>query len=429
VKIAYLINQYPQASQSFIRREINALESLGVHVDRFTLRTWDQEVVDPGDKEEKAKTRVVLAVGALGLLRATLASLFTNPSAFLQTLRLAWKMGKRGDRGRLYHLIYLGEACVLVRWLRECGSEHLHAHFGTNSTTVAMLARTLGGPPYSFTCHGPEEFDRPGALKLGEKVARAKFVVAVSEYGRSQLFRWADYPHWHKIHVVHCGVDASFLTDEAPPLPDNVHQLVCVGRLAEQKGQLILIQAAARLRAGNIPFRLVLVGDGPMRKEIELLIQRNKLESHVSITGWMSNREVREQILASRAMILPSFAEGLPVVIMETLALQRPVVSTYVAGIPELVEAGNCGYLVPAGSVNDLAHVLRQVLNESPENLRKMGFEGRGRVRERHDAGTEATKLLNLFRAIAEEQNSALDVPDDYVSQLSRSESGVGPTG
>ena len=408
MKIAYLINQYPQASQSFIRREINALESLGFQVDRFTLRTWDQEVVDPGDKSEKQNARVVLGVGALGLLKALLATFARRPKRFAKAFRLAWKMGKKGERGNLYQVIYLAEACVLLGWLRESGAEHLHAHFGTNSTTVAMLVRELGGPTYSFTCHGPEEFDRPLALKLGEKISRAQFVVAVSEFGRSQLFRWCEHTHWHKIHVVHCGVDASFLSSDAPELTDT-SRLVCVGRLCEQKGQLLLVEAAAALKRDKIPFELVLVGDGPMRKGVESVIGRHGLSDHVRITGWMTNQQVREQILASRAMILPSFAEGLPVVVMEALALKRPVISTYVAGIPELVEPAITGYLVPAGSVSHLANVMKQVLAENIDHLAEMGRQGAQRVAQRHDACHEAKLLATLFRAIAKPTTTELN--------------------
>jgi colanic acid/amylovoran biosynthesis glycosyltransferase len=418
VKIAYLVNQYPQASQSFIRREINALEKLGVEVERYTLRTWDQELVDAGDKAEKEKAKVVLGVGAFGLLRATLSIFFTRPGRFCKTLALTWKMGKKGDRGRLYQLIYLAEACVLLRWLSQSGAIHVHAHFGTNSTGVAMLVRELGGPTYSFTCHGPEEFDRPLALKLGEKIARAEFVVAVSDYGRSQLYRWCEHIHWHKIHVVHCGVDASFLSDGWAELSDT-SRLVCVGRLCEQKGQLLLVQAAAILKQESVPFKLVLVGDGPMRKEVESVIGRCGLSDQVSITGWMTNQQVQEQILESRAMILPSFAEGLPVVVMEALALKRPVLSTYVAGIPELVEPGICGYLVPAGSVERLADGMKQVLTDPISRLREMGKAGARQVALRHDARFESAKLLDLFRAIAGSPDATSNVACELIQPSS----------
>jgi glycosyltransferase involved in cell wall biosynthesis len=398
VKIAYLINQYPQASQSFIRREIAALEKLGVTVERFTVRRWDQKLVDPGDIAEQQLTRVVLDAGAPGLLIALLRALFTRPAAFFRAARLTMRCARRADRGLLLHLIYLAEACVLVKWFAESAIEHVHAHFGTNSTTVAMLCRALRGPAYSFTCHGPEEFDKPEFLKLGEKIERAAFVVAVSEFGRSQLYRWCGHAHWSKIQVVHCGVDAGFLHEPYTPIGAS-KKLVCVGRLAEQKGQLLLVQAAALLAKEGEDFELVLVGDGAMRGEIEKLIDTHKLQGKVRIAGWMSNDQVRQQLLESRAMVLPSFAEGLPVVCMEALALQRPVISTFVAGIPELVEPGVCGWLVPAGAIEPLADAMRAALRADDEKLRLMGEVGAQRVAAQHDAAIEAAKLSDLFRA------------------------------
>lgn len=393
--IAYLINQYPQASQSFIRREIAGLEARGVRVERFTVRRWDTALVDPGDQAERERTRCVLEAGKLRLLLAPLKQFFSHPVRFAEALAAALKLGRRSDRGPLYNLIYLAEACVLLPWLKACGAEHVHAHFGTNSTTVALLCRLLGGPTYSFTAHGPEEFDRPQALKLREKIAGAKFVVAVSEFGRSQLYRWCDHEHWKKIHVVRCGVDESFLS--AATKTDAPARLVCVGRLAEQKGQLLLVEAAAQLASRGVLFELVLVGDGAMRKEIESLIARHHLEKSVRIAGWMSNDEVRQEILASRAMILPSFAEGLPVVIMEALALGRPVISTYVAGIPELVADGVCGYLVPAGAVGALADAMARILSLDAAELQAMGDAGAQRVAARHNAAAEAGRLAELF--------------------------------
>ena len=120
-------------------------------------------------------------------------------------------MGWRADRPLPYHLIYLAEACLIRRWLVETGVSHVHAHFGTNSAEVAMLVQTLGGPPFSFTAHGPEEFDKAPLIGLAEKIRRAAFVVAVSSFGRSQLFRLVEHEHWDKIHVVHCGLEPSFL--------------------------------------------------------------------------------------------------------------------------------------------------------------------------------------------------------------------------
>ncbi|WP_165223386.1 glycosyltransferase [Aquisphaera insulae] len=387
-------------SQSFIRRELAEVEARGIDVLRHTLRRWDDTIVDPLDQAESRKTRVVLDAGALGMLRAMLASAISRPRAFWSTLALAVRLGRRAGsagRGIIRHLIYFAEACSLVDSFREAGIDHVHAHFGTNSTTVAALCRGLGGPPYSFTVHGPEEFDAPLGLGLDEKVRRAKFVAAISEYGRSQVRRWVSYDQWPKIRIVRCGLDPMFLETDPGPIPD-ARRIVCVGRLVEQKGHLTLIEAAARLHAEGVEFELILVGDGPLRGEIERLIAANRMEGRVRLTGWQSTATIRDLIRDCRATVLSSFAEGLPVVIMESLALRRPVISTYVAGIPELVEPGVTGWLVPASSAEALAEALREALDAPVEELERMGAAGAARVAQRHRASTEAGKLVALFR-------------------------------
>lgn len=399
-RVAYLVNQYPQPSQSFIRREIRGLERLGYDVERFTVRRWSGKLVDAGDCDEAARTTAVLALGPFRLLAAALTTAILRPILFARTLALAVTLGRRSDRGLLLHIVYFVEACALLGLLQRRGVEHLHAHFGTNSTTTALFCRALGGPPYSFTVHGPEEFDKPEFLHLGEKIARAAFVVAVSEFGRSQLFRTCDYRHWAKIHVVHCGVDESFHDVEAT-VPPTEPRLVCVARLHEQKGLPILIDAAARLADLGTTFRLTIVGDGPLRAAIEERITSLRLNGLVELAGWKSNAEVRRLIQQSRAMILPSFAEGLPVVIMEALALHRPVVSTFVAGIPELVDAG-CGRLVPAGAVEPLVEAMREMLEATTEELTELGAEGARRVRADHCAAIESAKLAERIEQAVE---------------------------
>lgn len=400
MRIAYFINQYPKVSHSFIRREILALERNGFEVQRIALRGWDGELVDDEDLRERGRTRYVLQEGLRGLLLPVLQTLREQPRCFLSALLLALRMGLRADRAWPYHLVYLAEACRLLPWLREFGATHVHAHFGTNSAEVVMLAEALGGPAYSFTVHGPEEFDKPQFIHLGEKVRRAAFVVAISSYGRSQLFRWVEQAHWAKVKVVHCGLERAF-HDVPPVAMPTAPRLVCVGRLCEQKGQLLLMQAAGLLAEQGHEFEIVLAGDGEMRAEIEALIERYGLQARVRITGWISSEQVRAEILAARALVLPSFAEGLPVVIMEAMALRRPVLTTYVAGIPELVCHGENGWLFPAGSVEALAVALADCLAQSAETLTHMGEAAYQRVLERHDIDTEAAKLAALFEAQA----------------------------
>ena len=397
MRIAYLINQYPKTSHAFIRREIAALESRGIIVDRISIRRVKETLVDPEDRAEQSRTTTLLDRGLLKLALATLAVFIASPIKALRCLLGTYRLSRHSDRGLLRHLVYVVEACLLKRLTAASKTSHIHAHFGTNSAAVAMLCRLLNGPSYSFTVHGPEEFDRPDALHLGDKIHLASFVVAVSEFGRSQLMRWCKTSDWPKIHVIRCGVDRSYL---AVPLerPATAPRFVCVGRLCEQKGQVLLVQAAHLLAEDGINFELVLAGDGPLRAEIERSIDDRGLSGRVRITGWLSGDQVKNEIQHARALVLPSFAEGLPVVIMEALALGRPVLSTYVAGIPELVIPGENGLLVPAGNVQMLARAMKTILQISPTDLVAMGIRGRQRVVEFHDCLKEAEKLARLFR-------------------------------
>jgi glycosyltransferase involved in cell wall biosynthesis len=399
MRVAYLINQYPKVSHTFIRREIAALERLGVEVLRFAVRGWDASVADPEDAAERTRTRYLLYGGMWPLVRAVATLAMVSPGRLAAALWLALRMGHRADRPWPYHLVYWAEACRLQCELsRAGGAAQVHAHFGTNAAEVAMLAHVLGGPPYSFTVHGPEEFDKPEFLGLREKIRRASAVIAISSFGRSQLWRWADAADWPKVQVVHCGLEAGFFGAAAIPVP-ACRRVVCVGRLCEQKGQLLLVEAAARLQASGEDFELVLAGDGDMRPRIEEAIARHGLQHRVRITGWISSDKVRNELAASRALVLPSFAEGLPVVIMEAMAIGRPVLSTYVAGIPELVRDGVEGWLFEAGSVEALAEAMRACLDAPEDLLQRLGAAARSRVLARHHVDAEAARLLALWRA------------------------------
>ena len=402
MRIAYLVNRYPTVSHSFIRREILALERRGVEVMRIALREWHPELLDADNQPERERTRYVLREGAPALLIALMRMLLTRPVRMLQALGLALRMGYRGDRPLPVHLVYLAEACQIEPWLRAAGVQHLHAHFGTNSAEVAMLVHALGGPRWSFTIHGPKEYDNVQLIGLAEKIRRCAFVVAISSYGRSQLYRLVETPALAEGKGGALRARAGTISRRPCALPLRRRRLVCVGRLCEQKGQLLLVEAAHRLAARGIPFELVLAGDGELRSEIEALIGRYKLQDRVRITGWISGNEVREQIQAARALVLPSFAEGLPVVIMEAMALQRPVISTFVAGIPELVQPGEHGWLVPAGDIEALADAMRACLEAPAETMVRMGEAAHKRVVERHSVDPQAFELNKLFQAAIE---------------------------
>jgi colanic acid/amylovoran biosynthesis glycosyltransferase len=394
VAIVYVVNQYPAVTHTFIKREIQALESLGFPVIRVAMRAG-AHLVDPDDLAEHAKTTHILQRPWHLAITVAMAAL-RRPARFLKATAMAIKLMRRSDRPAWTHLVYLAEACGVAAVLARTGALHMHAHFGSNPAEIVLLASIMSGVPYSFTVHGYDEYDKPEFMGLKEKIAGATFVASVSHYGKAQLLRWCTSEDRKKIQLVHCGIDAGFKAD-ATPVEDGTRRFVCVARFCREKAQDVLLRAVAMVHKQGLKFELVLVGDGETRPEIEALIAELNLSDTVRLTGWLSSAGVRAEILQSRALVVPSFAENLPVVIMEAMALQRPVIATYIAGIPELVRPGENGWLVPASDVAALAAAMTACLNTPDPAIREMGINGHARVADRHDALREATKLAALF--------------------------------
>ena len=345
---------------------------------------------------EKGKTQIVLANGPMTLAAATLGRVLRHPKRFWQALSLSLRHGRRSDVGVFRHLIYLAEACFAARICERDGIQHIHAHFGTNAATVAMLTAKLSAMGYSFTVHGPEEFDKPQALSLGSKIENSDFVVGISQFGRSQLSRWVDPTNWNKIKVVHCGIEPSRFSDPKP-MKDGPLRLVSIGRFAEQKGHVTLIEGFAHALSHHSDMHLVLVGDGDMRPDILGTIQRLGISNHVTLTGWLDEAAIQSELALAHAMVLPSFAEGLPMVIMEAMAAARPVIATYIAGTPELVRDRQDGWLAPAGDVKALADCILECAGSDRAQLQQMGLNARDRVLARHDIDVLANQLSELF--------------------------------
>ncbi|MEH3159094.1 MAG: glycosyltransferase [Sphingomonas taxi] len=394
MRIAYLCNRYPAVSHSFVRREIAGVEAAGHQVDRYTVRA-PANLIDEADRAEAQRTTAILSAGAIGLGTALLGALVRSPRRFLGAARLAVRSAGWSPKALVRHAAYLGEAAWLVRRFRATPVDHLHAHFGTNPAMVARLARRLGGPPYSFTIHGPDEFDQPDALDLHGKVAEARAVMVISSFCRSQVMRWSDPADWGKLAVVRCGVDAGFLAAPALPAP-SAPRFAAVARLNAQKGLPLLVEAAALLRARGRDFRIDIAGDGELRAALTRRIAEAGLAEQVRLIGPVDGAGVRRLLQEARAFVLPSFAEGLPVVIMEALALERPVIASAIAGTPELVDA-RCGWLVPAGSVEALASAMEAAIDAPDATIAAMGQEGRRRVAALHDADTNARALIEAI--------------------------------
>lgn len=398
MRLAYLCNLYPAVSHSFVRREIEAVENAGHKVHRFSLRPARPDLKDEADLREASLTEAVLRQKLASLLLATLVLSVSRPGPTLAAIGAARRLSAPGIRSKFRHLAYWLEAAWLVRRMAQLKIQHLHAHFGTNPAAVAAIARAWGGPSFSFTAHGPDEFDAPITLSLAAKIEASSFVAAISSYGRSQLMRWSSPEHWTKIRVIRCGLGSDFLEQPVDPPQAKSTEFVCVARLSAQKGLPLLIAACDQLRRTGEQFSLTIIGEGEMRAALEQDIRMRKLEDVVSLVGVKTSAEIRAQLVRARAFVLPSFAEGLPVVIMEALALCRPVITTAVAGIPELID-GTCGWLVPAGSEEPLVEAMTAALRSSPEELTAMGMVGRERVQRMHNADRNAGAMAAAIAA------------------------------
>jgi len=401
MKILYLINQYPKVSHTFIRREIMSLEESDIEVVRVAMRSDDPNDMSEIDYAEYKKTHYVLQQPKFELFKHVFSAISENPKGFFKALKVLFKMHSASKQSFLIHLIYLVESCNVAKVCKESEVDHIHAHFGTNPAEVAMYTSIISGVPYSFTVHGPEEFDKPLTLNLNQKIKYASKVVAITNYCKSQLFRWADYEDWQKIGIVHCGLEDSFFDEQTLNLKkdSDEYRFLCIGRLCEQKGQLLLLEAFSRFIKRGFKAHLTLAGDGEMRSEIESFVKQHSLESNTTITGWVDSIQIKKLLGTSDAMLLPSFAEGLPVAIMEAMATGVPVISTAIAGIPELLKEKATGFLVCPGSVQSLEDALisfTELTQYELYEIRKSAFEA---VRKEHNVTTEAKKLADLVGA------------------------------
>ena len=393
MKIAYLLNSYPMTSTTFIRREIEALVADGVAVERFAARQWGEKLVDPMDIAEQRRTHYLLAGNLPNLIGAFFRELLTNPVGLARALAGALRLWRNAGAGLGRHAAYLLQGVYFKQQAGRVGVAHVHTHFATNATSIALLSHMLGGPAYSFTVHGPDEFENTDRLSFDLKMRHAKFIAAISSFARVQLVRASNFGHWPKIEIVHCGLALPDFT----PTPNPASQvLVNIARFNSQKGLLLIPAAVAAVKNEFPGLKVVLIGDGEERAGLEAEIARCGVGDQIELRGWQPNIEVRRALVESRALLLPSFAEGLPVVIMEAFALGRPVVSTYIAGIPELVD-DSCGWLAPAGDVEALARAIREVLSAEPRRLADMGDEARRRAVARHDIAESARRLKALF--------------------------------
>ncbi|MEO0770770.1 MAG: glycosyltransferase, partial [Cyanobacteria bacterium J06649_4] len=354
MRIAYLTGTYPRATDTFIQREVAGLRSHGTDVQTFAVRRPENKhIVGPEQASEREKTFYILsAANPIGLLKAHSSLLLKSPKRYLKAISLALKTRQPDFKGLLYQLFYFAEAGILAHQIRQQKISHLHNHFGNTSCSVAMLASALGDFSYSFTLHGPAIFFEPKRWRIDEKIKRASFVSCISNYCRSQAMVFAPYDTWDRFHIIHCGVTPSQFS-QVQQIGEGT-RLLFVGRLAAVKGLPMLLESVQRIKQTIPNIKLTVVGDGPDRQMLEAQTADWGLSEQVEFVGYQSQAAVREYLQQTDVFVLPSFAEGVPVVLMEAMMSGVPVVATQIAGVSELVTDGESGFLVPPSNVEIL---------------------------------------------------------------------------
>jgi glycosyltransferase involved in cell wall biosynthesis len=401
MRLGVICSRYPAVSHTFIQREVRALRARGVDVATFAVRRASRaDALSAADREELATTHSILPAGP-ELPCAHLRALLRHPGAWAGTLLRALRLTPGTPRGTLWQGFYFAEAVSLWNELSRRGIRHVHAHFADVASDVALLATDLGnrvdggGWSWSLTIHGPGQLHGERESRIAAKVADAAFVACVSDHLRSQLMLVADPAHWDSLHLVRTGVDpASFRPNRNG---DASKRLLTVARLVPGKGLDVLIDALARLKRRGVAVEAEIVGDGPDRERLAARVQKLGLDGHVRLLGPASQERVREHYAGATLFCLPSFSEGVPVVLMEAMAMELPVVATRITGIPELVDEGASGFLVPPGRPDLLADSLERALRAAPAERQAMGAAGRARVEAEFDQAQSAERLLELL--------------------------------
>jgi colanic acid/amylovoran biosynthesis glycosyltransferase len=398
--IAYVVSRYPAISHTFVLREVLALRAQGVRVHTFSVRAARRaELLTPADQHEASQTINLQPINVPLLIATHARAFFTRPIRYLKTVAGAIRTARPGIRGRIWGVFYFLEAILLFEHCRRLKIRHLHAHFANVSADLARLAKQFGGTgwTWSFTMHGPTEFYDEEKFNLARKVNDADAVMCISDFCRSQLMMLCPPNAWEKLQVVHCGIDPAIFAPTARAVSvDAPVRVLCVGRLVPEKGQSVLLQALAALRAKGRSLHLTLIGGGPEEASIKQMVDQLGLRDFVTLAGPQSADAVRDAYRAADIFCLASFAEGVPVVLMEAMASGLPVVATKIMGIPELVDAG--GILVAPGRVDELAAALERLALD-PALRERMGEAGRSKVETSFNSVTEAHKLRLIFAA------------------------------
>ena len=400
MRIAYLVSQYPAASHTFIRREIAALRQRGLDIHTFSVRCpLPEEITSPVDYQEFEHTWYVFPISPIAVLRSHLVAFIQAPIRYWQTLVLACHHRVPGIRALLYAVFYFAEAIFLTQELKRRHIDHLHNHFAQAGAVVGLLASHYLKIKWSLTLHGLSDFDYEAGQLLKSKVAAAQFVACVSHFGRAQAMRLVNPIDWPKLFISRCGIDMTNLPVhlKREAIPQRL-RVLCVSRLAPEKGVIGLIEALAIAIKQGSNLELRLVGEGSERTYIEQRITEHGLQERCSLLGRASEPEVFKEFTLADIFVLASFMEGLPVVLIEALALGVPVIAPWIAGIPEIIESGQSGLLFSPANWEELAERLVQLSSDNQLRTR-LAIEGQRRVKNEFNIHQAVEPLLVKFLA------------------------------
>ena len=398
IRIAYLVSMYPAVSHTFILREVQKLRAANFEIHTASINPLDRAagLMTVEEQDEAAATYYVKSDGIRGAIVAHWAAILNSPWSYLKGLWFALRLAGSDPRRLLLFACYFVEAVMLGRWMQSRGLRHLHVHFANAASTVGLIASRTFPIEFSLTVHGPNEFYDSFGLKLSEKMAGALFACCVGQFARSQLMRLSPPLEWGKFEIGPLGVDPQLFKPGPFRSSPHTFEILCVGRLVPDKGQYILLAAINRLIKSYPNIRLRLVGDGPDRDGLALMIAGNGLSEYVTLEGSVNQDRIRDYYDQADIFVLASFAEGVPVVLMEAMAMQIPCISTFVAGIPELIRNGIDGILVAPSDDRDLAGAIQQLVDD-PDLRRRLGVAGRARVIERYDLDRSVAQLARIF--------------------------------
>jgi glycosyltransferase involved in cell wall biosynthesis len=406
VRLAYLVSRYPAVSHTFILREVLSLREHGIEIEVASINPPDRptENLTKEERDEAAKTFCVKKAGVAGALIAQ-ARIFTQkPVCYLRGLAFAIRLGGSDPAKVAMSLFYFVEAAMIAHWMQRKAMDHLHVHFATPAATVALILARMCPIRFSLTVHGPDEFyDVPG-YHLTQKVESASFICAIGLYARSQLMKVSPVQHWDKIEISPLGVDSECFTPRPFRAAPELFEVLCVGRLVAAKGQHILLRAMHEMARAGYKVLVRFVGDGPDRKALESEAARLGIAQYVRFEGAVNQDRIREFYRTADVFALASFAEGIPVVLMEAMAMEVPCVTTWITGVPELIRHEVDGLLVAPSDAAGLAQAISRMIGD--DDLRKrLGEAGRQRVREKFDLDRNVRHLAEIFtRRLAGEQ-------------------------